>query len=87
MKEKKAECEDFNIGNPEETRIMDLAKMLWKICGRKEPFKLKHLPPFKHDVQRRVPSIEKAKKILKWEPKISLEETLKEYVVWYKNRA
>jgi len=84
MKERKAECEDFNIGNPEETRIVDLAKMLWEICGRREPFKLKHLSPFKHDVQRRVPSITKAKEILNWEPTIPLRKTLEEYVGWYK---
>ncbi|MDI6820367.1 MAG: NAD-dependent epimerase/dehydratase family protein [Candidatus Hodarchaeaceae archaeon] len=85
MKEKKAVCEDFNIGNPEETRIKDLAEMLWKICGRKEPFKLKHLPSFEHDVQRRVPDITKAKKILKWKPRTPLEKTLQEYVGWYKS--
>lgn len=84
MKEKKAVCEDFNIGNPEETRIKDLAKMLWSICKRKETFKLKHLPPFKHDVQRRVPEVSKAKKLLGWEPLIPLKQTLKEYVDWYK---
>ncbi len=84
MREKKAVCEDFNIGNPEETRIKDLAEMLWKICGRREPLKLKHLPPFEHDVQRRVPEITKARKILKWEPRIPLKKTLQEYVEWYK---
>jgi nucleoside-diphosphate-sugar epimerase len=64
---------------------MDLAKMLWKICGRKEPLKLKHLPPFKHDVQRRVPDITKAKKILRWRPRAPLKKTLQEYVGWYKS--
>lgn len=85
MKEKKAEREDFNIGDPKETRIKDLAKMLWEICGRKEPFKLKYLLSFKHDVQRRVPDITKAKKLLNWEPRIPLEETLKEYVEWHRS--
>lgn len=84
LEKKRAEGEDFNLGNPEETRIRDLAKMLWEICGRKEPFKLKHLPPFKHDVKRRVPDISKSKRLLGWEPKIPLEQTLREYVEWYK---
>jgi len=79
-----AEGEDFNLGNPEETRIDELARMLWEICGRKEPFKLKHLPAFKHDVKRRVPDISKAKKMLGWRPEIPLEQTLKEYVEWYR---
>jgi UDP-glucose 4-epimerase len=86
MGEKKALGEDFNIGNPEETRIKDLAKMLWEICGRKESFKLKHLQTFKDDVQRRVPEVTKAKKLLGWTPLIPLEQTLKEYVGWYKKQ-
>lgn len=86
MEEKRAECEDFNIGNPQETRIDELAKILWEICGRKEPFKLKHLPPFKHDVRRRVPDITKARRILGWEPKIPLKKTLEEYVIWYTSK-
>jgi nucleoside-diphosphate-sugar epimerase len=86
MKERKAECEDFNIGNPEETRIKDLARTLWEICGREEFFKLKHLPPFKHDVQRRVPDITKAREVLGWEPKIPLRKTLEEFVQWYKEQ-
>ena len=84
MRAKKAECEDFNIGNPQETRLKDLARMLWEICGRKESFKLKHLPAFKHDVKRRVPDIKKARELLGWEPRTSLMETLKKYVSWYK---
>jgi len=84
MKKKRAENEDFNIGNPQETQIKDLAKMLWGVCSRKEPFKLKHLPPFKHDVKRRVPDITKAKKLLGWEPRIPLKETLKKYADWYR---
>lgn len=84
MEQRGADCEDFNIGNPHETKIRDLAKMLWKVCGRKEPFKLKHLSSFKHDVRRRVPDITKAKRILGWEPQIPLQETLQKYVSWYK---
>ncbi len=79
-----AEGKDFNLGNPEETRIDKLAEMLWKICGRREPFKLKYLPAFKHDVKRRVPDISRARELLGWEPKIPLEQTLREYVDWYR---
>lgn len=84
MKKKAAENEDFNIGNPRETRINDLAKMLWEVCGREEPFKLKHLPSFKYDVRRRVPDSTKAQKVLGWKPLIPLRTTLEKYVDWYR---
>lgn len=83
MEKKIAEGEDFNLGNPDETRIKDLARMLWNICRRKEPFKAKHLPAFRYDVKRRVPDISKARRLLGWEPEIPLMRTLREYVEWY----
>jgi nucleoside-diphosphate-sugar epimerase len=79
----KAVNDDYNIGSDEEIKIIDLARLIWKICGRREPFAVKHLPPLKYDVQRRVPDISKIKK-LGWRPKVRLEEGLKHYVEWYK---
>jgi nucleoside-diphosphate-sugar epimerase len=79
----KAVNDDYNVGNDEETKIIDLARLIWEIYGRKEPFAVKHLPPLKYDVQKRVPSISKIKN-LGWTPKVKLREGLRYYINWYK---
>jgi len=79
------ENDDFNVANDRETNVTQLAEMIWKLCGRKEPIKFKHLPPFKHDVQKRIPDISKIKN-LGWRPKIPLEIGLKNTIEWLKNK-
>lgn len=74
--------EDFNIANSEEITILNLAKKLWILCGRKEPFKVKFIPGFKHDIKRRIPNVSKVKKLIKWQSKIRLDEGLKEVIQW-----
>lgn len=76
--------EDFNLGNPNAIAIKDLAKKIWTIAGEERPIKFKHLESFSADVQRRIPSSEKAKKLLDWEPAISLDQSLQEYINWYR---
>ena len=80
-----AENDDFNIGTGVETGIAELAEMIWKLCDRKEPLKFKHLPAFKYDVPKRIPDISKIRK-LGWEPKIPLEQGLKDTIEWLKER-
>lgn len=81
----RVENDDFNIASGIETSVIELAKILWKVCKRKEPIKFKHLPSMKYDVKRRVPDISKIKN-LGWSPKVKLEEGLKITVEWLKNR-
>ena len=48
--------------------MLELAEMIWKkIKGPDVPFRCVSDPPFEHDVQRRVPSSEKAKRVLGFE--------------------
>jgi GDP-L-fucose synthase len=72
---------DFNIGNGVETSVQELAQRIWKLCGRKEPLQVKHLPSYTYDVQRRVPDVSK---ILAtgWRPKINLDEGLSRTLAW-----
>ena len=79
----RAENDDFNIGSEREVKIIDLARMLWELCGRKEEFKAKFLPGYKYDVKRRVPDSSKIKK-LGWRETVTLEEGLKKVVDWFK---
>ncbi len=76
-----AENDDFNIGTGVESSVTQLAEMIWKICGRKEPLKFKHLEPYRYDVQKRIPDVSKITK-LGWQAKITLEEGLKKTIEW-----
>lgn len=84
MEAELAENEDFNIGTSQETKMIDLAKMLWKLCRRKEPFKVKFVKGFVYDVKRRVPDVKKIKKLVGWQPEITLEKGLPEVIAWLK---
>ena len=73
--------EPVNIGNPNELKIIDLAKKIIKFTGSKSKIIHKELP--KDDPKVRQPDIKKAEKFLKWKPKIPLEEGLRETIKWF----
>ncbi|MBI3722366.1 NAD-dependent epimerase/dehydratase family protein [bacterium] len=82
----RAACEDFNISSPDEVRMLDLARMIWELIrGRDAPLRIKHVPGFKHDVQRRAPDVEKARRLLGFEAKVRLEDKLPEVVAYVKD--
>jgi len=69
-----------NMGNPNEFTIMQLAKLVIKLTNSKSKLSYKDLPV--DDPKQRQPDITKAKKILKWSPKIVLEDGLKKTISW-----
>ncbi len=78
--------EDFNISASEERTIAEIARMIWDACGRpSEAFALEHLPTFEVDVQRRWPSVEKARRLLGWEAKIDLRDGIAATVDWLRS--
>jgi UDP-glucose 4-epimerase len=75
--------EDFNLSTPESTSVRQLAEVIWrKIKGEGVPLTLVHDDPFEYDVQRRVPSTDKAKRVLGFEADTSLEVMLDEVIPW-----
>jgi UDP-glucose 4-epimerase len=78
----RGEGEDFNVADNTIVNIEDLARKIWQVCERKEPFQLKHLAPMQYDVQRRVPSVEKMERVLGWRAKTPLEEGLRHTLEW-----
>lgn len=72
-----------NIGNPKEFTIKQLAETVIEMTGSKS--KLIFLPLPEDDPVRRQPDIGLARKILKWEPTIQLEEGLKNTIDYFKN--
>ncbi len=64
-----------NIGNPHEITILGFAERIRALTGAKAPIVFKPLP--QDDPKQRCPDITKAKRLLKWEPKVDLEEGLR----------
>lgn len=72
----------INLGNPQEFTILELAKLVIRLTGTKSKIVFKPLP--EDDPRKRQPDITRAKKILKWKPKIELEEGLKKTIEWFR---
>lgn len=72
-----------NIGNPNEITLNKLAKIIIELSGSKSRIIFKPLPVDDPKVRR--PDITKAKKILKWEPKVPLEAGLKKTIEYFRS--
>jgi nucleoside-diphosphate-sugar epimerase len=75
--------EDFNLSTDESTTVLELAEAIWTaIKGAGVPLRVTSDPPFPHDVSRRVPSTEKAKRLLDFQATTSLEKLLQDVIPW-----
>ena len=74
--------EPVNIGNPEEKTILELARLIIEMTGSDSRIVFKPLP--KDDPKVRRPDISRAKEVLSWEPKVPLEEGLKETIRYFR---
>lgn len=75
--------EIFNLGNPDERKIIDIANIIKKMTNSKS--KIIYLPLPEDDPKSRCPDISKAKKILSWKPIISFENGLIKTINYFKN--
>jgi dTDP-glucose 4,6-dehydratase len=73
-----------NIGNPRETTIEEIAKMIIKLTGAKSKIVYHPLPT--DDPKVRQPDITRARTLLKWEPKVSLEDGLVKTLDYFKTK-
>lgn len=78
------EVEPVNLGNPAEMTIVAFAHKILDITGSSSGIVYKPLP--KDDPKVRRPDITKARRVLGWEPKISLDEGLQQTMVWFRER-
>ena len=65
----------MNLGNPDEFTILECAQQVIKITGSKS--KIAYAPLPADDPKQRQPDITKARRLLQWKPKTSLEAGLK----------
>jgi len=77
----KARGEIFNIGNPEEISILELAKKIRALVGSDSRITFHPLP--QDDPGRRCPDISKARKLLNWQPEVPLDGGLKRTISWF----
>ena len=83
MEHPDARNDDFNLSTAESTSVLRLAEVIWrKIKGDGVPLQVVNDDPFTYDVQRRVPDVEKAKRILGYEATTSLDQMLDEVIPW-----
>jgi dTDP-glucose 4,6-dehydratase len=77
-----------NLGNPNEMTILEFAHKVLELSGSSS--KMVFIAPTdertKDDPQVRRPNISKAKKVLNWEPQVSLEEGLQRTIEWFRGR-
>ena len=73
--------EVVNLGNPEETSLLDLAQIVASLVGRTP--NVVHLPLPEDDPTRRRPDIRKAQASLGWSPTVSLEQGLRRTIEWF----
>ncbi|HEX4759766.1 MAG TPA: NAD(P)-dependent oxidoreductase, partial [Thermoleophilaceae bacterium] len=81
------ENEDFNISAGEEMTVAEIARVIWEECGQPpEEFELEHLESFDVDVQRRWPSVEKARTLLGWQAQIGVREGIAQTIAWLREQ-
>lgn len=85
LKSKKANNQLINIGSGKATSILELAKTFEKLLDKEDLVEISHKFR-KGDIRHCFADISKARQILNWAPKVSLEKGFKELIEWSKNQ-
>jgi dTDP-glucose 4,6-dehydratase len=73
-----------NIGNPRETTIEEIARTIIRMTGSSSRLVYRDLPV--DDPKVRQPDITRARTLLGWEPKVSLEEGLEHTIAYFRTK-
>jgi dTDP-glucose 4,6-dehydratase len=71
----------LNIGNPEEMTVLAIAELIRDLCGSTSS--IQHVGARDEDPTRRRPDISLARRVLGWEPQVSLQAGLAETIAWF----
>ena len=83
MYSENSDGEIFNLGNPEEYKMIDLANKIKNMTNSNSEIIYTNLP--EDDPSRRCPDISKAKQKLNWEPKVKVDDGLQKTIEYYKS--
>ena len=79
--------EDFNLSTPEATTVLELARLIWDKLRPGEPFRTVSDAPYQYDVQKRVPDVRKAERVLGFRATTPISEVLDIVIPWVKQQA
>lgn len=74
--------QDFNLSTDVSTTVKELAALIWKKINGDKPYSIINDKPYIYDVQKRIPSVKKAKEILGFEATTDLSQALDEIIPW-----
>jgi nucleoside-diphosphate-sugar epimerase len=75
--------QDFNLGTAKGISILDLSQRIWtRVHGPDRPFRYVSDTDYRYDVPFRVPDVRKAKAVLGFEAKVTLDEMLDDVIAW-----
>jgi UDP-glucose 4-epimerase len=78
--------DDFNLSTAVSTTVLELAEMIWKKVRPGDPFRYTCDAPYPYDVQKRVPAVEKAERVLGFRATTPLGEVLDTVIPWVKQQ-
>jgi UDP-glucose 4-epimerase len=85
MESPSAVNDDFNLSTARSTTVLELAEAIWSRLNGDKAFAYVSDDPFEHDVQKRVPDVSKAERILGFRAETSLDEMLDEVIPWIRD--
>ena len=83
MMEQEGVCGPFNLGNPEEVTVLELAELIMRLSASRSKLVFHELPV--DDPARRRPDITLAREKLGWEIRVPLQDGLRETIAYFKN--
>jgi UDP-glucose 4-epimerase len=86
VEDERARNEDFNLSTPISTSVLELAQMIWEKIRPGDPFRYISDSPYQYDVQKRVPAVEKARRMLGFEATTTLSDALDEIIPWVRQQ-
>jgi nucleoside-diphosphate-sugar epimerase len=79
--------EDFNLSTAEATTVLELARTIWGKLRPGDPFRYVCDEPYRYDVQRRIPDVTKAERLLGFRATTPLSEVLDIVIPWVQQQA
>jgi nucleoside-diphosphate-sugar epimerase len=78
--------EDFNLSTADSTTVLQLARLIWEKLRPGVPFRFVSDEPFRYDVQKRVPDVSKAERVLGYRATTPLGEILDVVIPWVRQQ-